>query len=102
MIIKKELDAKTLEYNTELLIRMIVEETDKSSKDTSVLILKLPTHDPSKKPLIFKKEFYTAIYPKTGTKTIQFDSPIEFNDLSDTKGIQIVAKGKVKTINTLT
>lgn len=102
MIIKEELDAKTLEDNTELLITMTVEEIDKFSKDSSVLILKLPTHDPSKKALIFKKEFYTAVYPKTGAKTIPFDIPIEFIDLGDTNGIKIVPKGKVKTIIILT
>lgn len=85
-----------MEDNTELLITMTVKENDKSSK--GLLILKLPTHDTSEKSLKFQKEFYVAVYPKIETKIIQFDVPIAFKDLDYTKGMEIIVKGKMKTI----
>lgn len=96
MEIIKGLNSKTLDEKTELLITMTVEESGKTSKGTSVLVLKLPPHDTTEKALKFKKEFYVAMYPKSGTGTVDFDSNIEFIDLDNSKEIKINVKGRLE------
>lgn len=95
LVITHPLDTKTLQENTELLITMSVEESGKSSKGTSVLILKLPSHDTTEETLKFKKEFYIAIYPKAGKGSIDFDSAIDFANSDKTKDAKIIVKGKL-------
>lgn len=94
MKILEELDPKTLNDNTELLITMTVEGT----KNSAVLVLKLPSKT-GKEILSFKDLYYVAKYPKAGNiKTINFDKNIEFPKLADNSKITIILNGEYSEI----
>lgn len=74
---------------------MIAEETGKSTKGFSALLLDLPTKS-ADKTLLFEKQFYIAKYPKSADdKTVlSFDTDIKFKNFAETAKAKITLKGK--------
>lgn len=91
--ILKELDAKILKENSELLLIMTATLPDKTSDTSAVLFLRLPSNN-GKKSLNFKDEFYIAKYPKSLHKHMNFDKGIEFSNLMELSKAQITLSGK--------
>lgn len=75
---------------------MIVEETGKSRKGYSALLLELPSKS-VKKAVTFEKQFYLAKYPKSAhEKTVlNFDTDIKFKNFADTAKAKITLEGKL-------
>lgn len=92
--IDHKLSDETLTKHTELLIIMTVKD-GKSSKDDSVLVLKLPK-EAGEQTLTFKKAFYIANYSKAAIGPVDFDESIEFTNLLDSSKVHFSLSGKFK------
>lgn len=94
MVITKILDPKILDKNTQLLITLIVEETGKSSKGTTALILKL-LKDSTEENLKFNNEYYITTYPETGKGEIDFDNAIGFSNFDKPESAKLLLTSKL-------
>lgn len=89
----KPLSANELKQ-TDILSIMKAEENNQP-KDSSVLVLHLP-QEKSSDTLIFKKQYYITKYLKSGRGPLEFDTPIEFENLNDPIQAEMKLDSKLK------
>ncbi|XP_072383635.1 uncharacterized protein [Diabrotica undecimpunctata] len=87
--ITKPLEDSVFDTTTDLILVMEASETGKSSKGSSVLVIKLTGSSVDDKVPKFKDVYYTAEYPKEGKGTIPFDQTITFENVADINKVKI-------------
>ncbi|CAH1276757.1 unnamed protein product [Diabrotica balteata] len=88
--ITKPLEDSVFDTTTDLILVMEASETGKSSKGSSVLVIKLTGSSVNDKVPKFKDVYYTAEYPKEGKGTIPFDQKITFENVADINKVKIL------------